>query len=258
MDNPEAAYRLLQQFDATLHAIERDSIWVFDALDDTADDAATFYRLVEGLCQLALELRSFRHLRAKVFLRTDQFEDRRVGRFPDASKLRVLTASLRWLTTELYGLLWQLLGNHPLRGAEYRQDFYATLFEHKLKGRGLGKEEKQEDPQARAGPDWGASAGVAVRAGHEGAGSFTGSPDPSWARARARGSRIGGCPHIWRTPTEISARAASSLLVDGGGDTADHHADHEFAVHFRSLHAGVHEASRIRVGESPSIPGSNR
>jgi hypothetical protein len=254
VDNPETADRLLQQFDATLHAVERDSIWLFDALDDAADDAATFYTLVEGLCQLALELRSFRHLRAKVFLRTDQFEDHRVGRFPDASKLRASTASLRWLTTELYGLLWQLLGNHPLRGAEYRQDLYTTLFEHKLKGRGLGKEEKQEILKLSAAADWTPppesqfEAATQDRLFHR----FTG---PFMGESARKGFPYRWLPtHLADAHNDISPRSFLSALATSVADTAERHAGHEFAIHYRSLHAGVHEASRIRVGEIAEHP----
>lgn len=254
VNNPEAADRLLQQFDATLHVIERDSLWLFDALDDAADDAATFYTLVEGLCQLALELRSYRHLRAKVFLRTDQFGDRRVGRFPDASKLRASTASLRWLTTELYGLLWQLLGNHPLRGAEYRQDLYTTLFEHRLKGRGLGREERQEILKLAQAADWTLPAesqfepAVQERLFHRLTGPYMGE------------SARKGFPYRWLLSHlsdahgDVSPRSFLSALATAVAHTADHHADHDFAVHFRSLHAGVHEASRIRVGEIAEHP----
>jgi hypothetical protein len=252
--NPEPVDRLLQQVDDALHPLQRDSVWVFDALDYAADNAATFYTLVEDLCQLALELRSFQHLRAKVFLRTDQFEDPRVGRFPDASKLRASTASLRWLTTELYGLLWQLLGNHPLRGAEYRQDLYTTLFEHKLRGRGLGKEEKQEVLKLSGAAEWAPppesqfEPGMQERLFHRLTGPFMGE------------SARKGFPYRW-LPThladahgDISPRSFLSALATAVAHTADHHADHDFAIHFRSLHAGVHEASRIRVGEIGEHP----
>lgn len=254
VNNPEAADRLLQQFDATLHAIERDSIWLYDALDDAADDATTFYSLVEGLCQLALELRSYRHLRAKVFLRTDQFEDRRVGRFPDASKLRASTASLRWLTSELYGFLWQLLGNHPLRGAEYRQDLYTTLFEHKLKGRGLGRGEMQEILTLAQAADWTPpvesqfEAATQERLFHR----FTG---PFMGESARKGFPYRWLPaHLADAHNDISPRSFLSALATAVEHTTVHHADHDHAIHFRSLHAGVHEASRIRVGEIAEHP----
>lgn len=252
--NPEAADRLLQQFDATLHALERDSVWVFDALDDAADDAATFYTLVEGLCQLALELRSYRHLRAKVFLRTDQFEDRRVGRFPDAAKLRASTASLRWLTTELYGLLWHLLANYPERDVDYRQDLYTTLYEHRVKGRGLSRAEENEMLLLSRATDWTLPSesqfepAVQERLFHRLTGPFMGE------------SARKGFPYRW-LPThladahgDISPRSFLSALATAVAHTADHHADHDYAIHFRSLHAGVHEASRIRVGEIAEHP----
>lgn len=254
VNNPEAADRLLQQFDAALHAIDRDSLWLFDALDDAADDATTFYTLVEGLCQLALELRSYRHLRAKVFLRTDQFDDRRVGRFPDASKLRASTAPLRWLTTELYGLLWQLLGNHPLRGAEYRQDLYTTIFEHKLKGRGLGREEKQEILKLAQAADWTPplesqfEQAMQERLFHRLTGPFMG-------ESARKGFPYRWLPsHLADAHGNMSPRSFLSALATAVAHTADHHPDHDFAVHFRSLHAGVHEASRIRVGEIAEHP----
>lgn len=252
--NPNGADRLLQQFDATLHAIERDSIWLFDALDDAADDAAAFYSLVEGLCQLALELRSFRHLRAKVFLRTDQFEDRRVGRFPDASKLRASTASLRWLPTELYGLLWHLLANYPERGVAYRQDLYTTLYEKRVKARGLSRAEENEILLLSQAGDWTPpqeaqlEPAIQERLFHRITGPFMG------ASARK------GFPYRW-LPThladahgDISPRSFLSALTAARDHTADHHAEHEYAIHFRSLHVGVHEASRIRVAEIAEHP----
>ncbi len=254
VENPEAVDRLLQQFDAALHEIERDSIWVFDALDDAADDSTTFYALVEGLCQLALELRSFRHLRAKVFLRTDQFDDRRVGRFPDAAKLRASTASLRWLTTELYGLLWQLLGNHPLGGAEYRQDLYTTIYEHKLKSQGLSSDKQREILRLSQAVDWKLppeaqfESAIQERLFHRLTGPFMGE------NARK------GFPYRW-LPThladahgDISPRSFITALSTAVRHTSDHYREHEYAIHFRSLHAGVHEASRIRVGEIAEHP----
>lgn len=254
VENPEVVDSLLQQFDAALHEVERDSIWVFDALDDAADDPTTFYILVEGLCHLALELRSFRHLRAKVFLRTDQFEDRRIGRFPDAAKLRASTASLRWLTTELYGLLWQLLCNHPLHGAEYRQDLYTTIYEHKLKGQELKPKEEREILQLSQAAEWMLppeaqfEPAIQERLFHRLAGPFMGE------NARK------GFPYRW-LPThladahgDISPRSFITALSTAVRHTADQYREHEYAIHFRSLHAGVYEASRIRVGEIAEHP----
>ena len=254
VENPEAVDRLLQQFDAALHEIERDSIWVFDALDDAADNPSTFYSLVEGLCQFALELRSYRRLRAKVFLRTDQFEDPRVGRFPDAAKLRASTASLRWLTTELYGLLWQLLCNYPEIGSTYRQDLYTTIYERKLKGQGLSGAQQREILQLSQASQWELpseakyEASVQERLFHRLTGPYMGE------NARK------GFPYRW-LPThlsdahgDISPRSFITALTTAVEHTLDHYREHEYAIHYRSLHAGVREASRIRVGEIAEHP----
>jgi len=253
-NNPEVVDRLLQQFDAALQALDRDSIWVFDALDDAADDATTFYSLVEGLCQLALELRSFRRLRAKVFLRSDQFEDPRVGRFPDAAKLRASTASLRWLTTELYGLLWQLLCNFPEIGSNYRQDLYTTIYERKLKGQGLSGFQQREILQLSQASEWELpseakyEAPIQERLFHRLTGPYMGE------NARK------GFPYRW-LPThlsdahgDISPRSFITALTTAVEHTIDHYKEHEYAIHYRSLHAGVREASRIRVGEIAEHP----
>jgi hypothetical protein len=81
-DNTEDAERLLQSKELELVKADRDMLIVFDALDLITDDSRRLERIVEGLCQCALQLRSFRRLHAKVFLRSDQFETQRIGRWP--------------------------------------------------------------------------------------------------------------------------------------------------------------------------------
>ncbi|MFN9957906.1 MAG: hypothetical protein ACK55I_32775, partial [bacterium] len=87
-DNTEAAERLLQSKELELVKADRDMLIVFDALDLITDDSRRLERIVEGLSQCALQLRPFRRLHAKVFLRSDQFVPQRIGRFADASKLK--------------------------------------------------------------------------------------------------------------------------------------------------------------------------
>lgn len=183
--NPEQVDRLLVRADEQLVRSQRDLLLVFDALDTATDDLASFFALIEGLCQLALELRSLRRIRAKVFLRTDQFEDPRVGRFPDAAKLRASTAKLRWLDTELYGLLWSLLGNHPVRGARYRDDLYDTLGSLV---RGCLPRQPCSMPKLKSA-------------------CFTASPAPTWVTPRAGAFRTDG------SPTTSPTREACAVLA---------------------------------------------
>src|SRR5690606_1130957 len=60
---------------------------------------------------VALEFRPYRRLRVKCFLRTDQVDETRVADFPDASKVLSTSVELNWTREDLYGLLWQYLGN---------------------------------------------------------------------------------------------------------------------------------------------------
>ncbi len=247
--NPEPADRILHDTDRALHAEGRDALLVFDALDDAADEREALFVLIEGLAQLALELRGSQHLRAKVFLRTDQFEDPRVGRFPDASKLRASTVTLSWLTTELFGLLWQLLGNHPALGSRYRQDLYLRLYQSRVKERGLSPEQELEILLLSRASEWTPPSEAQFdpktqdRLFQRLAGLFMGE------------SARKGFPYNW-LPTHladahgnISPRSFLTALSTAAAHTADHYPNHDFAIHFRSLHAGVHEASRIRLGE---------
>lgn len=82
-----------------------DVLLLFDALDRCVDDWKTMYQLIRGLLQTALDMRSYRRLRVKVFLRTDQVDEAEVGDFPDASKVLSSAVELSWHRQELYGLL---------------------------------------------------------------------------------------------------------------------------------------------------------
>jgi hypothetical protein len=78
---------------------------VFDALDRLAHEWGLIRKLTKGLLLTALGLQSFRSIRAKVFMRLDQFSDTELFRFPDSSKLRNDRVDLAWRPSDLYGLL---------------------------------------------------------------------------------------------------------------------------------------------------------
>ena len=69
------------------------------------------YRAIRGLMQTALDMRAYRRLRVKVFLRSDQVNEAEIANFPDASKVLSSSVELGWPRHELYGLLWHLLVN---------------------------------------------------------------------------------------------------------------------------------------------------
>jgi hypothetical protein len=105
---------------------------VFDALDRLASDWASIRGLTKGLLVTALGLQSFRSIRAKIFMRIDQFADPELFRFPDGSKIRNDYVSLAWRPHELYGLLFfELLRHeaaaHMLKDIARRLDAHSAL-----------------------------------------------------------------------------------------------------------------------------------
>ncbi len=237
-EQPERVDRLVQARDRALYEAENDLLVVFDALDWTSDDWDEVYRLVDGLLQVALEFRACRRIRAKVFLRNDQFDRRRIARFPDASKLVASHVRLHWLTTELYGLLWQLLAFHPAKGSNFRQFVFDQVVRNDERGKALAHaEDWQLPPAVHFDSD------VQERLFHSLTDRFMGD------------SARRGFPYKW-LPThladahgEVTPRSFIVALRTAAEHTMDHHAGWGFALHYRSLHAGLQEASAVRVDE---------
>jgi hypothetical protein len=248
--NTELADRLLQNKEVELLKEERDLLIVFDALDRITSDPRRLDQLIEGLAQNALELRTFRKLRAKVFLRSDQFDPQRIGRFADASKLRASSVTLHWLITELYGMLWHLLANHPGgSGAAFRQDLFTRLYAAKLKGEGLSKTEQQMLFSLAQPEEWTLPSTVFFdpaaqeRLFHHITGSFMGE------NARK------GFPYRW-LPThladahgKISPRSFQIAVLTAAQYTQEARPDCEYAIYYKSLYAGVRKASEQRSYE---------
>jgi hypothetical protein len=86
---------------------------VFDALDRMGRDWGTITPLTEGVLRLALDMRGYRALKAKVFMRTDQSKDDALFRFADASKIRADAVALIWKPEELFGLMYKRLAHDP-------------------------------------------------------------------------------------------------------------------------------------------------
>lgn len=115
IERTEDPLRLLDQ----LHAEGRPALLLFDALDRVASTWTEIYRLLSSLLRLVADIRLFRGLRAKVFLRHDMLVTRAITGFPDASKLIAGTAELTWSARDLYALLFQRLGHAKGAPGEY-------------------------------------------------------------------------------------------------------------------------------------------
>jgi len=97
--------RELTAADDELIALGSSILIVFDALDRLAQDWGPIREMTKGLLITVLGLQSFQGIRAKVFMRVDQFADPELFRFPDSSKIRNDRVDLAWHSHELYGLL---------------------------------------------------------------------------------------------------------------------------------------------------------
>jgi hypothetical protein len=95
----------LTQLDEYLSQDQRVLVVVFDALDRLGMNWGNIRELTRALLALAVGLQSFSSIRAKIFMRIDQFSDDELFRFPDSSKIRNDHVNLVWRPTELYGLL---------------------------------------------------------------------------------------------------------------------------------------------------------
>lgn len=108
--DPQTYSRELSLLDDTLAASGEVLLVVFDALDRITGDWKQISEISRALLILAVGLQSFSAIRAKIFMRVDQFSDPELFRFPDSSKIRNDHVNLVWQPSELYGLvLFQLL-----------------------------------------------------------------------------------------------------------------------------------------------------
>ncbi|PZG26476.1 hypothetical protein C1I98_33925 [Spongiactinospora gelatinilytica] len=203
---------------------------LFDALEHLHRDRRQAEQLVVGILQLALELRlSTRHIRFKIFIRPDMFDGALLS-FPDASKLTANAASLRWSPANLYGLLFQYLGNSGSAVAERFRALIpgwveAPLGRHLPPPRLLGDEKQQAELfTAIAGPYMGAN----FRKGH----TYTWLPN-----------------HLMDGTEQVSPRSFLSALVKAVEETTAQYAAHEYAIHHEGIRRGVQAASTTRVEE---------
>lgn len=226
--NPEATAAAFREIDSDLSARNARRLILFDALDRTADAWDERRVLLKGLLQLVLDLRSTRALRAKVFVRRDMIDDPEVAAFPDASKVLGTRVELTWPRQELYGLLWQYMGNAANGGDAFRQ-------------------------LARG---WSTSAGVETM------------PDELRASeerqrrvfATIAGTAMGtnerrGLPYTW-IPTHLgdatgvaTPRSFLAALRVAAANTENNEPNATLPLVWRAIHVGVREASTIRVRE---------
>ena len=229
--NPETIERLFQERDLEFGHKGAYFMILFDALDRCADDWQDIYPAIRGLLQTALDMRSYRRLRVKVFLRSDQVDESTIADFPDASKVISSAVELNWPRRELYGLLWHYLANR--RNGELFRIFFGGRWssvdvgEHSVYSvpRRIVTEDHQRD-------------------------KFHQLVGPWMGRGPKRGFPYTWIPnHLGDTEGRVSPRSFLVALRNAADDTADEHPEHPFALHYDSIKRGVQEASKLRVNE---------
>jgi len=230
-DHPEKVEEGLYQADQDLDKKGDYHLILFDALDRTADDWPTMLKVIRGLLQVLLEFRSYQRIRPKAFVRPDHLEDTTIADFADSSKVLNQKVELRWPRNELYGLLWQYLGNEPSNGELFREgcskivnvswDYYSDVWmvPEKLK---IEEEGQRKVFHAITGPWMG--------------------------RDRRRGFPYTWLPnHLGDAGGQVSPRSFLAAIRYAASDNPRE--AYPYALYYESIKKGVQEASRIRVRE---------
>jgi hypothetical protein len=108
-NEPGEVREIMRAADAKLADNRGKLVFVFDQLEQLADDLDLRSKLTEGILRLALAFKSYRGLRIKIFMRTDHFAETKLFAFPDASKIRGDAVYLDWRSVDVYGLLYTRL-----------------------------------------------------------------------------------------------------------------------------------------------------
>ncbi|MCE2542713.1 MAG: hypothetical protein J4F30_04650 [Acidobacteria bacterium] len=231
-DDPEAIDRLFQQRDSEFDGKGTYLLILFDALDRCADDWQDMYRAIRGLLQTALEMRAYRRLRVKMFLRSDQVPESEVADFPDASKVLSSRVELSWPRHELYGLLWNYLAN-----GESGDLIRAFLHEGGWRPTDVGQRSLFALPRAFVKEE------SQREKFHEIAGRWMG-------KGPKRGFPYSWIPnHLGDGEGRVSPRSFLSALRTAADDTASRYAECKYTLHYDGIKHGVRQASTIRVNE---------
>ena len=231
-DNPETIERLFRERDSELDRKDAYFMVLFDALDRCADDWRQMGRMIRGLVQAALEMRAYRRLRVKLFLRADEVAGSRLKDLPDASSVLSSAVPLNWPRRELYGLLWHCLANGR-NGARLRTflggDRWASVDVGEHPVFPVPREIVTEERQRR---------------------TFRTIAGPAMGPGPKRGE-----PYTWITSRlqdaerRVSPRSFLAALRRAAEYTMLEHPRHPYALHYDGIRRGVQEAAAIRVGE---------
>jgi len=230
----EETSRRIAEADGILSRERHKHLVLFDALDTTASTRPVRQALLSGLLQVMLECRATRAIRIKVFVRPDMLDAASLA-FPDSSKVIQEKVDLSWPSTDLFGLLWQYLGNNDRVGEAFRrtcQDLCLglplwppwSLLEGSFRMSLVGEDIQQQMFKEIAG---------------------------KWMGKDARR----GFPYTWLPGHlsdaygKVSPRSFLASLRAAALDSEQRYPAWPVALHYESIKRGVQEASRIRRRE---------
>lgn len=227
--HPEHVDQAMYQRDRALEQEGRRKLVVFDALEHTSSDWRDRRILLRGLLMVLLEMRSFRHLRAKAFVRPDMLDSPEVAAFPDASKIITNDVRLTWPRTDLFGLFWQRLANAD--DGEVFRDACRQRFGVRF--------EREDDTFCVPEPVRGDE--------HLQRLIFHAITGPYMGSDRRRGLPYTWLPgHLADTLNQVSPRSFLAALRRAASEVR---AEHPYALSYESIKTGVQAASKIRVEE---------
>ena len=228
--NPEDFDELLDQADKNLDARGETLLILFDALDRLAEDWKHINPLAKALLQVALDARSTRRIRFKVFVRPDILQDPAITGFPDFSKLLAHKADLNWRRADLYALFFQCVGNSETGGATFRS------MVKEVSGVALIKKGDGWVLPPLLRSDESLQEQLFIELAGEAMGS----------------SKKRGKPYTWLVNhlqdglNQVSPRSFFAALRTAAEDTPD---DFPLTIDYRAIQTGVQKASQIRVQE---------
>lgn len=227
---PEFVRSTFRSYDDQLTKSKRRFLLLFDQLDHLADNWIDIQRLTKALLKTSLAMKSYRSIRLKVFMRSDQYADKDLFEFTDASKIRHEATMLHWYQTDLYGLaytwLWKDVGSrHVVSG---------LLARNGIRSRATSTE-NTTPVSLRASPDVQAEVFDMLAGDQMGGGTKRGRPY-SWIPT-----------HLMDGMGEISPR--SFLHALGVAAERVPESDHNLAIDYGRIQEGVRSASEIRRTE---------
>ena len=231
-DNPETIERLFRQRDAELDRRGGYFMILFDALDRCADDWQQMGRMIRGLMQSALEMRAYRRLRVKLFLRADEVAGSKLEDLSGDSSVLSSAMQLNWPRRELYGLLWHCLGNG--RNGTCMRTF---LGGDRWSSVDVGEHSVFPVPREIVTEEWQRRTFRTIAGPAMGPGPQRGEPY-TWITS-----------HLQDAERRVSPRSLLAALRRAAEYTVLEHPKHPYALHYEGIRRGVQEAATIRVGE---------